>query len=106
MVTHSEFQQDYKIAILILVRYTGAGDPPSSWVRAQRAFVETYIYNVLKDPRSVSIAVSQTVGGNPVTGYVWPAGVDNVSAYDPALLRTHKVFWVDLEVTFRGVLPI
>lgn len=97
-----EFDMEYTITILIFQENTNAGDPTLAMGRTFRAFVEQKIFNSVKDPTKVSIAITTTAGDS----YVWPLRVDEVISYDPMKLKFDKLFWSQIVVTFQGVTPI
>ena len=101
-ITRGEDEADYTVAVVVASRWPNQGDPTKVWIRSMRSFVEQKIYNVLTEPRTVQLAVTTAAG----TGYLWPQRVDVVQSYDPAMLREKKLFWCDMEVTFRGNLTI
>ena len=97
-----EFDLQYTITVLTFSKYTGAGDPPASFTRPLKQFVEQTIVNTLKDPTRVAIAVT-TVNGS---SYVWPLRLDEVISYDVSKLKYQGLFWSAVTFTFQGTLPI
>jgi hypothetical protein len=97
-----EFEEQYTVTVITFAHFGDAGDPPQSFTRPMRQFVEQMIYNVLKDPTTVQIPITTLNGPS----YVWPLRVDEVIAYDAEKLKYLKLFWSSVTVTFMGQLPI
>lgn len=91
LVTRNTSQTEYRIAVLIVERYTEPGDPPSSWVDDRVTWVETEIWNKLS---AFNALASQERG-------VWAETAESVSIYDAAILREHRCFWSEFEFAYR-----
>ena len=80
---------EYVLRILVVNRYTDAGQPSKSWTDTQIDWVETYIYDLLSDARGFTVSSAY-----PETGEV-PV------AWEPELLSEHKLFWSESVFSFR-----
>ena len=87
--TRSEAWYDFLYSIVVLERYTLAGDVPQSWCDAIVEFVEQGIFKQF----DVDII---TIGG---TQYLPTISVPTVFDYD--MLKQHRVFWSEVELTLR-----
>jgi hypothetical protein len=90
----------HKIAVVVAEKYGDAPDPceaepaPAEWVRERINWVETYVFDALRN--------SGLTGGPPaIAPGVWPESVGEVPAYDLDMLTRDKVFWCGLEFEFR-----
>lgn len=79
----------YKIGVVVVERYTGTGPAPKEWLDARLLWVESQIWNRLQDVRQ-----------GLLLGCLWPQ-LSNWLAYDYDLLREKKLFWSELEITYR-----
>jgi hypothetical protein len=92
MATRSEDVMDYRIGIVVCERYTGMGAPPQDWLRERKQWVAENIYDVLLDQRA-----------EPILDKIWPQAGAVTVACDPEMVREHKIFWSEIEVTFREI---
>lgn len=93
--TRREGYYDVRLSIVYLYRYIGDLDDnqrvPKDWIDVQAAFVEQKLFNVLSD--------SQLRFGE--SGEYWAQNAAVTAVYDFPRLSQHKVFWSELEITFR-----
>lgn len=88
--TRSDDFDDYKIGVVIVERYTGTAADRKAWLDARLLWVQTQIWDRLQDVRAYGLLLSS----------LWPQ-LSNWLAYDYELLRQKKLFWSELEITFR-----
>jgi hypothetical protein len=92
--TRSEDQNDYSIVVLIVERYTGAGDPTDVWVDERVEWVE-WLLNLLGDVRAERLLSESASGG------LWPETAETTTVYDVEELSEHKLFVSVIHVTYR-----
>jgi hypothetical protein len=87
---------EYGFGVLVVCRYRGdEASPPAAWIDAEIAWVETYVYARLQDPRTANVAAAITAAD------LWCESAAVESVYDPELLRGHKLFWSESSFAFR-----
>lgn len=90
-----ESYYDVRLSIVYLYRYVGDLDNnqkvPREWVDEQVTFVQNYIFNPFTDNDN------RYGDGNEY----WAQNLSVVAVYDFPRLTQHKVFWSEVEVTFR-----
>lgn len=91
--TRSEDFNDYGIVVIVLERFTDAGDVPNDWLDERVAWVESGIYDTFGDARTTNLAVP---GADPVT-QEW------TQVYSPELLRQLKLFRSEVTIVFRRI---
>lgn len=100
-VTREQAAHNVTLAILVAERYVpdsgpNTGEPPTEWIDALVAWVETYIYNPLTTTGDES-------GANGlILGAWWTQNVELVTVCDPETLRAHGVFWSEISITFSN----
>lgn len=88
---------EYAVGVLVVSRYRGdQPSPPDDWTDAEVAWVETYVYGRLNDPRTANVPAAITAAGA-----LWCESAEVVSVYDPEILRSHKLFWSESSFAFR-----
>lgn len=99
-VTRREDQFDMRFAVIFLERYTDPAEPtravPTSWVDERVLLVEEEIFNPLSDAR----VVHDPLEGSNQYQY-WSQFGEVAIVYDYVKLSRHKVFWTELEFSFR-----
>lgn len=88
--TRAEDLNEYRVGVLVVERFTDAGDPSRSWTDTRLEWVQDQVYDVLGDVRGSALITGLYNETNDVT-----------QAYDPVLLRSHKLFWSECEFAFR-----
>lgn len=110
-VTRRESFLDVTVTLVIIERYTGDLDGletegyiphvPISWVDERVAFVEQKIFNPLSAVEETTLEGSTD---NPLKlGEWWTETAVVTTLCDPDFLRQQKVFWSEIELTFRKV---
>lgn len=91
--TRKEDYYDGQLSIIYLERYTSPGSPPVEWIDERVELVETRIFNTFKDvTQPLHLAV------------YWSESCKVTTVYSNDVLRKHKVFWSEVEITFRRLL--
>jgi hypothetical protein len=81
--------KDVRIGVLVAERYSGQGKAPAEWCDVRTRWVESQIWDRMQDPRQ-----------RLLLGRFWPQ-LSNWLVFEPNKLRDQKVFWSEIEVTFR-----
>lgn len=81
---------DIQSAIVILERFTQPGNPPKSWIDERVQWVESLIFSPLVTMECPLLLNSY-----------WRTAVNVSTVWDMTFLREHKVFWSEVEITFR-----
>lgn len=90
--TRSEDYLDVMTAIVVLQRYTQPDKPPKSWLDERVEWVENLVFSPL-----VKIECPLLLDA------FWESSVKVVTVYDWTFLRQQKVFWSEVEVSFRRI---
>jgi hypothetical protein len=109
-ITRKEGFFDVTISVVMLERYVGELQEtdvsgvipyvPPAWVDGRIAFVEQRIFNPLG---SVTESTFPNVDNPFRIGQWWTETIVVTVMVDPDMLRQHKVFWSEVEATFRRV---
>lgn len=86
------------LAVVICERYEPKEAIPDEWVDELVDWVEQYVFNPLSTIGETTLEGS---GGNPLRlGEWWTQNLVMAVVCDPDLLRTQKVFWSEIELTY------
>lgn len=88
--TRREDNFDIEIVMVVAERYASPGQPSKSWVDERTNLVDQLIYTPLAK-------ITQPI---PLNEY-WLQDIDVTTVYDLKMLRQQKVFWSEIETTFR-----
>lgn len=91
LADRADLLKQYRVAWLVVERYTDPGTPTKAWVDARVDFVEAVLFDVLRDPY---LTVASTFTPDPDV----PAEVGEAVAID--VLRKDKLFFSYGAVTF------
>lgn len=94
-VSRAKELQEYKVAIVIVERYTEAAADdeeavPEEWLQDRKSWVEDYVFDVLNSK-----------GMRPLS--MWPNRCEWTTDVDWQQLRSNKVFWSEIEVDYREI---
>lgn len=92
-LSRADRENGYAVSVLVVSRFTAAGPPTDAWVRAERKWVEQYVYDRLNAEQDAD---------QPVAGY-WCESAEVAEVYAPDLLRAHKLFWSQADFEFRRI---
>jgi hypothetical protein len=87
--SRAEDFDDYKVGVVVVERHAGQRSDLSEWADERVLWVQTQIWERLQDVRE-----------GLLLDCLWPQ-LSNWLAYDYDLLREKKLFWSEVEVTFR-----
>lgn len=90
--TRSEDYLDVMTAIVVLERYTQPDKPPKAWLDDRVQWVENLVFSPL-----VKIECPLLLNA------FWESSVKVTTVYDWTFLRQQKVFWSEVEVSFRRI---
>jgi len=90
--TRSENLSSYTIALIVAERCQDAGQPSKTWLDERVKFVNEKVWDVLSDVRT----------GRLLDNTVWPQTAE-VLVYDVPLLNEKKLFWSEIEISYREV---
>ncbi|MBX3397489.1 MAG: hypothetical protein KF873_02000 [Gemmataceae bacterium] len=88
-VDRNTTRDEYEFLVLVLERYTGAGDPTRDWTDERNDFVAD-LADQLGDEDQQSLLGSD-----------YPDRVDTPSPADDVMLREHKLFWSAFTIAIR-----
>lgn len=91
-----EDQGDYTVAVMVVERYTGQGDPPETWIDDRVDWCE-WLVRLLGDPRGDRLLAT---AGDPYSG-LWPQSAEVTVVHDIEELAEKKLFVSVLSVTYR-----
>lgn len=91
--TRIESENDVMGCIVITERWTPAGKPTKQWIDDRVNLVQEAIFEPLN---KIEIPLLIVQGSE-----YWPIEVKVTSVYDIVYMRKHKVFWSEVEYTFR-----
>lgn len=91
--TRIEEYYDFRYAFVVSERYRDKGLVPKSWMDARVEFTQEYVFRPL-DERIIT-----TIDGIQY----WSTETQVTAVFDPDFLRQHRVFWSEIETTFRKV---
>jgi hypothetical protein len=91
-VTRGEDENEYRVSVIIMERYTDEGAVPKAWLNARVLWVQNSLYVPLTDARAASIL-----------GESWPETGDVTTVYDLDVLRDYKVFLSEIEIAYREI---
>lgn len=92
--TREETFYDFRYSFVVMERYRDKGIVPKAWIDERVEFVEEYIFNPL-DQRIITVIADSRK--------YWTTEVEVTSVYDFDMLRQFKVFWSEVETTFRKI---
>lgn len=83
----------YDVGIVVVERYTDAGEPLDAWMDARVLFVEEIVAAACDYPRSPLAIGSRKLRTEDIT----------TTTYDIPLLNTSNLFWSELQVSLREI---
>ena len=95
-VTRATDLNDYRYAVLVVERYADAGDPPDEWLSERAAFVQEQVYDALQN-----VGLDRAESTPPLLNSFWCETAEVTVVYDLQALTEHKLFWSEIEFTFR-----
>lgn len=95
-VTRATDLNDYRYAVLVVERYTDAGDPTEEWLSERAAFVQESVYDVLQN-----VGLDRAENTAALLNSFWCETAEVTVVYDLEALTEHKLFWSEIEFTFR-----
>lgn len=102
--TRREDAHDLVLGLIIREKYGEPSEPtkavPKSWMMERVAFVQNEIFNPLSDSRT-QFEVPTGVG-SAIEQY-WCQFAEVTIAYRWQFMKQHKVFWSEVELTYRKV---
>lgn len=101
--TRREDYYDVTCIVVVAERYTGDSTPAravdKAWVSSKIAMVEQLVFNPITDSRAMYDTLNPA--GNVVDSNYWSHTAEVTVLYDYRKLTQNKVFWSEIEVTFR-----
>lgn len=88
--TRAEDYVDAECVVVTAERYTANGKPTKAWLDTRVGYVDQYIFDLVRQ-------IEQPLVG----GSFWNRRADVACVFDLKMLRQHKVFWSEVEVTYR-----
>ena len=89
----AEVINEHRVSVRMLERYEPAGTPPKDWIDQRVSWIGVNLYRVLyfEDPAAYLL------------GSLWTESADIVDAASEQQLLEGKLFWCELEFSFREI---
>jgi len=93
--SREDSEYEFQYSLVVMERYKNKGNVNKQWIDDLILFVKDQIFNPFDNPDPYMI----------VDGGVryWVADVDVTTLYDFDFLKQHRVFWSEIEVSFRRI---